>query len=89
MVGSLAYAFSRVEAAYLLIAQMLRWIGVILSGSDTSTNTMFGYFKYKAGLLLGFPPLLLLSLNTIGSENRQAHRSTGYQRWCFNNEICV
>ena len=68
MASSLAYAFSKVGWAYILIAPLLGWIGVALSGSNTSTNAMFGYFQYQVGLLLGFPPLLLPSLNSVGAE---------------------
>jgi len=68
MASSLAYAFSKVGTAYILLAPVLGWIGVALSGSNTSTNAIFGYFQYQAGLLLGFPPLLLPSLNSVGAE---------------------
>jgi lactate permease len=41
---------------------------VALSGSNTSTNAMFGKFQALVGVQLGFPPLLLPSLNSIGAE---------------------
>ena len=68
MAASLAYAFSKVGVAYILIAPMLGWIGVALSGSNTSTNAMFGAFQALVGRLLGFPPLLLPTLNSVGAE---------------------
>jgi len=68
MAASLAYAFSKVGVAYLVIAPILGWIGVALSGSNTSTNAMFGAFQALVGKLLGFPPLLLPTLNSVGAE---------------------
>jgi len=68
MAASLAYAFSKVGVAYLVIAPILGWIGVALSGSNTSTNAMFGAFQALVGRLLGFPPLLLPTLNSVGAE---------------------
>jgi lactate permease len=41
---------------------------VALSGSNTSTNAMFGAFQMSVGRLLGFPAMLLPSLNSVGAE---------------------
>ncbi len=68
MATSLAYAFSRLGTGYLIVAPLLGWIGVALSGSNTSTNAMFGYFQVLVGSLLHFPNLLLPSLNSVGAE---------------------
>lgn len=68
MAASLAYAFSKFGVLYLLIAPVLGWIGVALSGSNTSTNAMFGAFQALVGRLLGFPALLLPTLNSVGAE---------------------
>jgi L-lactate permease len=53
-------------------------IGVALSGSDTSTNAMFGAFQTSVGKLLGLPLLLLPSLNSCGG--RQADRTADDKR---------
>jgi len=68
MAGTLAYAFSRIGPWFILVAPILGWIGVALSGSNTSTNAMFGAFQAAVGKLLGFPPLLLPTLNSVGAE---------------------
>ncbi|HEX8989807.1 MAG TPA: L-lactate permease [Rhodocyclaceae bacterium] len=68
MASSLANAFSKFGIAYIVIAPLLGWIGVALSGSNTSTNAMFGAFQVMVGKLLGFPPLLLPTLNSVGAE---------------------
>jgi lactate permease len=68
MAGSLAFALSKLGLAYLLLAPILGWIGVALSGSNTSTNAMFGAFQALVGKLLGLPLLLLPTLNSVGAE---------------------
>jgi lactate permease len=68
MAASLAFAFSKIGPAFLIVAPILGWIGVALSGSNTSTNAMFGALQNIAGKLLGFPILLLPSLNSVGAE---------------------
>ena len=68
MAGSLAYAFSRIGPAFIVVAPILGWIGVALSGSNTSTNAMFGKFQMLVGNLLGFPAALLPTLNSVGAE---------------------
>jgi lactate permease len=68
MAGSLAKAFSELGVVFIIVAPILGWIGVALSGSNTSTNAMFGKFQALVGQLLGFPPLLLPTLNSVGAE---------------------
>jgi len=41
---------------------------VALSGSNTSTNAMFGPVQAVTGRLLNLPLLLLPSLNSVGAE---------------------
>ncbi len=68
MASSLAYAFSKIGPAFILLAPILGWIGVALSGSNTSTNAMFGLVQVQVGRILGFPVFLLPSLNSVGAE---------------------
>jgi lactate permease len=68
MASTLAYGFSRVGTWFVLLAPILGWIGVALSGSNTSTNALFGGFQYSVGALLKMPLLLLPSLNSTGAE---------------------
>jgi lactate permease len=68
MAGSLAFAFSKIGWAFIVVAPVLGFIGVALSGSNTSTNAMFGSFQNIVGKLLGFPVLLLPTLNSVGAE---------------------
>jgi lactate permease len=68
MAGSLASAFSKLGVAFIVVAPLLGFIGVALSGSNTSTNAMFGTFQALVGKVLGFPLLLLPTLNSVGAE---------------------
>jgi lactate permease len=68
MANSLAYGFSKLGVIFVVLAPVLGWIGVALSGSNTSTNVMFGPVQAVAGNLLHLPNLLLPSLNSVGAE---------------------
>ena len=68
MASSLAKGFSYMGTWFIVLAPILGFIGVALSGSNTSTNAMFGKFQALVGVQLGFPPLLLPTLNSVGSE---------------------
>ena len=68
MAGSLAKAFSVLGPYFIVVAPLLGFIGVALSGSNTSTNAMFGKFQALVGQLLGFPLMLLPVMNSVGAE---------------------
>jgi len=68
MAASLAKGFSSLGSAFIIVAPILGFIGVALSGSNTSTNAMFGKFQALVGAQLGMPPLLLPTLNSVGAE---------------------
>ena len=68
MAASLAKGFASMGTAFIVVAPILGFIGVALSGSNTSTNAMFGKFQALVGTQLGMPPLLLPTLNSVGAE---------------------
>jgi len=68
MAGSLAKAFSEIGPYFIIVAPLLGFIGVALSGSNTSTNAMFGKFQALVGQVLGFPLMLLPVMNSVGAE---------------------
>jgi lactate permease len=68
MASSLAKGFSYLGTWFIVVAPILGFIGVALSGSNTSTNAMFGKFQALVGIQLGFPLLLLPTLNSVGAE---------------------
>ncbi|HEY2496622.1 MAG TPA: L-lactate permease [Candidatus Angelobacter sp.] len=68
MANSLAFGFSKVGWPFVILAPILGWIGVALSGSNTSTNAMFGPIQAVTGKLLNLPVLLAPTLNSLGAE---------------------
>jgi len=68
MANSLAFALSKIGVFFVVLAPILGWIGVALSGSNTSTNAMFGPVQAVVGRLLNLPVLLLPSFNSVGAE---------------------
>lgn len=68
MANSLAFGFSKVGPWFVVLCPILGWIGVALSGSNTSTNAMFGPIQAVTGRLLGMPALLMPTLNSVGAE---------------------
>jgi lactate permease len=68
MANSLAFGLSKIGLFFVVLAPVLGWIGVALSGSNTSTNAMFGPVQAMTGRLLHLPVLMLPSFNSVGSE---------------------
>ncbi|HEX6447783.1 MAG TPA: L-lactate permease [Streptosporangiales bacterium] len=68
MASSMANGFAKVGTVFIILAPVLGWIAVALSGSNTSSNAVFGAFQYAVAKLLGAPPLLFPSLNSVGAE---------------------
>lgn len=68
MASSLADGFSKIGPAFIIVAPLLGFIGVALSGSNTATNAIFGAFQLSVGRILHLPTLLLPSLNSVGAE---------------------
>jgi lactate permease len=68
MGNSMANGFAKIGTAYILLVAVVGWIGVALSGSNTSANALFGAFQKSVGQILGFPLLLLPSLSSVGAE---------------------
>jgi lactate permease len=56
------------KAGYLFpfLSPILGWIGVFLTGSDTSSNVLFGGIQKTAAEQLGINPLLTCAANTSG-----------------------
>lgn len=68
MANSMAYGFSDLGMFYIVLAPVLGWIAVALSGSNTSSNAVFGAFQLSVAKLLNAPLLLFPSLNSVGAE---------------------
>jgi lactate permease len=68
MANSLAFGLSKIGLFFVVLAPVLGWVGVALSGSNTSTNAMFGPVQAMTGRLLHLPVLMLPTFNSVGSE---------------------
>jgi lactate permease len=68
MANSMANGFAKIGPAFVVLAPVLGWIAVALSGSNTSSNAVFGAFQLSVAKLLGAPPLLFPALNSVGAE---------------------
>ena len=62
----LGLAMTRTGAAYPLFAALLGWLGVALTGSDTSSNAMFGSLQRVTAEQLALDPLLICTANSTG-----------------------
>ena len=49
-----------------LFSSIIGWLGVAVTGSDTSSNSLFGVLQQQAAIKAGIDPLLLTSANTSG-----------------------
>jgi lactate permease len=57
---------TRAGRMFPFISPMLGWLGVFLTGSDTSSNVLFGGLQKAAAQQLGINPLLTAAANTSG-----------------------
>jgi lactate permease len=63
---TLGLALTGTGAAYAFFAPLLGWLGVALTGSDTSSNAMFGSLQRITAEQLGLDPLLICTANSTG-----------------------
>jgi lactate permease len=53
-------------AFFPFFSPLIGWLGVALTGSDTSSNVLFGNLQKVSAEQLGFPPLLMCAANSSG-----------------------
>jgi lactate permease len=63
---TLGLAFTHTGVLYPLFAAMLGWLGVALTGSDTSSNALFGNLQRVTAERLGLNPILICTANSTG-----------------------
>jgi lactate permease len=63
---TLGLAFTRTGVLYPFFAAMLGWVGVALTGSDTSSNALFGSLQRFTAERLGLNPILICAANSTG-----------------------
>ena len=64
--ATLGLAFTRTGWFYPFFAAVLGWLGVALTGSDTSSNAMFGSLQKITAQQLGLNPVLITAANSTG-----------------------
>jgi len=62
----LGLAFTRTGALYPFFGTFLGWLGVALTGSDTSSNALFGSLQRITSQQLGVDPVLMCAANSAG-----------------------
>lgn len=66
MAITLGTAFATTGAVFPFFAALLGWLGVFMTGSDTSTNALFGKLQEVTATKIGVDPVITLSANTCG-----------------------
>ena len=66
MDATLGLAFARTGYFYPFFGTMLGWLGVALTGSDTSSNVLFGSLQKITSEQLGLNPVLMSAANSSG-----------------------
>ena len=64
--ATLGLAFTKTGVLYPFFAAMLGWLGVALTGSDTSSNVLFGSLQKITAQQLGLDPILITTANSTG-----------------------
>jgi lactate permease len=66
MDGTLGLAFARSGVLYPFFAALLGWLGVVITGSDTSSNVLFGGLQKITAGQLGLDPTQMAAANSSG-----------------------
>ncbi len=66
MDATLGLAFAKTGFLYPFFGTMLGWLGVAMTGSDTSSNVLFGSLQKITATQLGLSPTLMAAANSSG-----------------------
>jgi lactate permease len=61
---TLGAALASTGSFFAVLSPLIGWIGVALTGSDTSSNALFGQLQVTAAHQTGLPPVLMASANS-------------------------
>jgi lactate permease len=64
--NTLGALFAAAGGVFLFLSSILGWIGVAVTGSDTSANALFGALQVQTAARAGLDPLLLAAANSSG-----------------------
>jgi L-lactate transport len=63
---TMGMAFAATGSLFPFFSAMLGWLGVFLTGSDTSANALFGNLQVITANQLGFDPAMMAGANSAG-----------------------
>ena len=66
MSSTLGLAFTATGALFPFFSPLLGWLGVFLTGSDTSSNALFGSLQRTTAEQIGVDPNLMVAANSSG-----------------------
>lgn len=64
--ATMGLAFARTGVMYPFFGTLLGWLGVALTGSDTSSNVLFGSLQKISAQQIGLSPILMGAANSAG-----------------------
>jgi lactate permease len=64
--ATLGLAFAGTGVLFPFFSALLGWVGVFLTGSDTSANALFGNLQVVTATKLGMNPVLMAAANSAG-----------------------
>jgi lactate permease len=64
--ATMGLAFARTGHLYPFFGTLLGWLGVALTGSDTSSNVLFGSLQKISAQQVGVSPVLMAAANSTG-----------------------
>jgi lactate permease len=64
--ATLGLAFARTGPLYPFFGTLIGWLGTASTGSDTSSNVLFGSLQTMTARQIGVAPVLMASANTAG-----------------------
>jgi lactate permease len=66
MSNTMALALASTGALFPFFSPILGWLGVFLTGSDTSSNALFGKLQYTSAQAIGVDPVVTVGANASG-----------------------
>jgi lactate permease len=64
--ASMGLAFAKTGKLFAFFSPLLGWLGVALTGSDTSSNALFGSLQKITATQIGISPILAAASNSSG-----------------------
>ena len=66
-------AFAHTGGLFPFFSPLLGWLGTALTGSDTSSNVLFGNLQRVAAGRIGISPILTAAANSSGGGDSPRH----------------